>query len=129
MELFLRKDEGGILLAFSNLMAANSLQSISNLLTSQPTSYFTHYFCGHCCKFHPVKIIVSVTITLEWKNPLLEFSDTCLTGRFLSCPFTAESEYWALTEEKVAAVLTDICQEPFANIQDKVRKLFEHCPT
>jgi hypothetical protein len=50
-------------------------------------------------------------------------------GRFLSCPFAAESEYWALSEEKVAAVLTDICQEPFANIQDKVRQLFEHRPT
>lgn len=40
-----------------------------------------------------------------------------------------ESEYWALTEEKVAAVLSDICQEPFASIQDKVRQLFEHRPT
>lgn len=53
----------------------------------------------------------------------------CVIGPFLSSPFTAESEYWALSEEKVAAVLTDICQEPFANIQDKVRQLFEHHPS
>jgi len=50
-------------------------------------------------------------------------------GPFLSCPFTAESEFWALSEEKVAAVLTDICQEPFASIQDKVRQLYEHRPS
>lgn len=75
-----------------------------------------------------MKIIVSV-VTQQWKNPVLEFSDICVIGWFLSCPFTAESEYWALSEEKVAAVLTDICQEPFTDIQDKVRQLFEHCPT
>lgn len=46
-----------------------------------------------------------------------------LFGHFI---VKTESEYWALSEEKVAAVLTDICQEPFANVQDKVRQLFEH---
>ncbi|KDR14669.1 hypothetical protein L798_10776 [Zootermopsis nevadensis] len=37
-----------------------------------------------------------------------------------------EPEYWSLTEEKVAAVLSDICQEPFAKVQENVRHLFEH---
>lgn len=75
-----------------------------------------------------MKINISV-ITWQWKNPLLEFSDICVIGPFLSYPFTAESEFWALSEEKVAAVLTDICQEPFASIQDKVRQLYERRPS
>jgi hypothetical protein len=49
-----------------------------------------------------------------------------MIGRFWLCPFTAEPEYWSLTEEKVAAVLSDICREPFAKVQENVRHLFEH---
>jgi hypothetical protein len=52
-----------------------------------------------------------------------------MIGQFWLYPFTAEPEYSSLTEEKVAAVLTDICQEPFAEIQENVRQLFEHYHT
>jgi hypothetical protein len=47
-----------------------------------------------------------------------------MIGWFWLCPFTAESEYLSLTEEKAAAVLADICQEPFTDIQENVRQLF-----
>lgn len=46
-----------------------------------------------------------------------------LFGHFI---IKTEPEYSSLTEEKVAAVLSDICQEPFADIQENVRQLFEH---
>jgi hypothetical protein len=49
-----------------------------------------------------------------------------MIGWFWLCLFTAESEYSSLTEEKAAAVLADICLEPFIDIQENVRRLFEH---